>query len=519
MSKIKGGVSIAGFISPMDSEDEYPSHIDTYGLGGFMCVDSLVERDAIPAQRRKAGMMVSVARKGMQYILEEDLTTWTRYITTFKEPYSLTWVMDEEDGWQKWYDERVREVCEPEYLGCWWFNPNGDNTISRYRWQPLSEAGGNKGGGWGWYQDPNFTPDGSLPIGMVKDHDDDPAVLTSDEFKTLQGLHTDYKSVTDNIYKNMAERLWRMEDGWYTHLLVHKTGNGYYILVGGDYKKVDQANDPEGYWGDIRITTNQVTSGRLPPSVMPTRNLNVNLLTHASKYEPMKVGELPRSFPGRQNRGEGGLYTNVLYKFQAIGGYTYPLEYRNPVDHPFHTAYVERMYGDWDIGLIPGPKFTYYDAKEEYDARYWRSKNESFIFMGDHAGYLRRKIKVTGVIRTASDIRLKQNIELIDGVLDKVDEFRGVTFKWKNRRDKIDYGVIAQELLNAYPILCEIEEDEEKIKDETHASDGYYSVKYEGFHSIVIQGIKEIHSRIKENQKRIDLRDIQIKELKELINE
>ena len=73
MPEIPGSVSVTGFVAPTDSADTYPSHSEEYGKGGYRSVDTLTDRDAIPAARRKAGMVVKVLSNKMEYILGAGL--------------------------------------------------------------------------------------------------------------------------------------------------------------------------------------------------------------------------------------------------------------------------------------------------------------------------------------------------------------------------------------------------------------------------------------------------------------
>ena len=79
MAAIKGTNVIAPVV-PLDTTDVHPSHEARYGKGGYRTVATLVERDAIPAPRREAGMLVYVsAGGGSLWQLGGDLTTWTAF--------------------------------------------------------------------------------------------------------------------------------------------------------------------------------------------------------------------------------------------------------------------------------------------------------------------------------------------------------------------------------------------------------------------------------------------------------
>lgn len=74
-----GGTNVAAAIVPFTSEDTYPSHISTYGKGGWHEVSSIQERDEIPNERRILGMAVFVTENNTIYILQTTLENsgWT----------------------------------------------------------------------------------------------------------------------------------------------------------------------------------------------------------------------------------------------------------------------------------------------------------------------------------------------------------------------------------------------------------------------------------------------------------
>ena len=59
MAEIKG-TNVASKIVPYTDSDEYATHDEKYGVGGYRTVDSVSEMNAIPAARRKEGMLVNV---------------------------------------------------------------------------------------------------------------------------------------------------------------------------------------------------------------------------------------------------------------------------------------------------------------------------------------------------------------------------------------------------------------------------------------------------------------------------
>lgn len=70
-------VQIGGPLAPTAESDLYPTHLDRFGAGGYRAVADIAARDAIPAARRTAGMLVKLLDTGVYYSLAVDLITWT----------------------------------------------------------------------------------------------------------------------------------------------------------------------------------------------------------------------------------------------------------------------------------------------------------------------------------------------------------------------------------------------------------------------------------------------------------
>ncbi|MDD2871863.1 MAG: tail fiber domain-containing protein [Candidatus Gracilibacteria bacterium] len=94
---------------------------------------------------------------------------------------------------------------------------------------------------------------------------------------------------------------------------------------------------------------------------------------------------------------------------------------------------------------------------------------------------------IAGTLSQASDKRLKTNINNINNGLDLVSKINGVTYNWKNKNkdQRLQYGVIAQEVEKLIPEL--VSEDDKGIK----------SVNYIGFTPVLIEAVKELR---KENE-------------------
>jgi hypothetical protein len=86
-------------------------------------------------------------------------------------------------------------------------------------------------------------------------------------------------------------------------------------------------------------------------------------------------------------------------------------------------------------------------------------------------------------INSSSDSILKENIETVEGALDKVNNLRGVKFNWKED-GRPSYGVIAQELEQVLPEL--VSDTDPK------------TVNYNGIISVLIEAVKELTQRVEE---------------------
>jgi len=79
-----GGVGLMGFISPMDTRDNYAVTDPIYGIDGLRNVSTLSDLNSIPFERRRAGMIVGVGG-GEYYYKLKNLGTWGYTISDWDE--------------------------------------------------------------------------------------------------------------------------------------------------------------------------------------------------------------------------------------------------------------------------------------------------------------------------------------------------------------------------------------------------------------------------------------------------
>lgn len=100
--------------------------------------------------------------------------------------------------------------------------------------------------------------------------------------------------------------------------------------------------------------------------------------------------------------------------------------------------------------------------------------------------FVQGSIGATSAFNNDSDRRLKTNVQTIPNALSKVLEMRGVTYEWKDGREKGDrMGFIAQEV---EPILPEVVDNE----------NDHYTMQYAPITAVLVEAVKEQQSEIEE---------------------
>lgn len=96
-------------------------------------------------------------------------------------------------------------------------------------------------------------------------------------------------------------------------------------------------------------------------------------------------------------------------------------------------------------------------------------------------------LTVTGDVQaanfnTTSDIALKENLNIIDSPLAKIEQLNGYTFNWKeNKKEAI--GIVAQEVEKVFPELV------------VTGTDGVKRVNYDSLIPVMLEAIKELAKR------------------------
>jgi len=118
------------------------------------------------------------------------------------------------------------------------------------------------------------------------------------------------------------------------------------------------------------------------------------------------------------------------------------------------------------------------------------------IWMEGYAGDSTRNLQVNAsgrLVISASDASLKENIEPLESVIDKIDNLNPVTFYWKDKYERgkdQQIGLIAQELEEVFPSLVGV-----------NFSDNKKTILSEPLIFILIKAVQELNQKIEKLEK------------------
>ena len=227
--------------------------------------------------------------------------------------------------------------------------------------------------------------------------------------------------------------------------------------------------------------------------------VNLNTLTAPGRYHQASNAEAASgvNYPIGV-AGQLDVYNDVGYIYQRYHSY-------GPENQMYNRTFYNGAWSAWQRLSRAGESYT----TSETDSRYVSSGNGTVgnltVSNNLTVNGTNTSISTSGNIFAAkeitawSDIRLKKNITVIDGALDKISLIRGCVY------DRTDYegrqaGVIAQEIQAVLP---------EVVKE---GEDGLLSVAYGNLSALIIEAVKE------EKAKREALED-EVAELKALVKQ
>ena len=126
---------------------------------------------------------------------------------------------------------------------------------------------------------------------------------------------------------------------------------------------------------------------------------------------------------------------------------------------------------------------------------YHRNASGTNLFVADSNGHVIANGNITAY-GNASDIKLKENVEVIDNPVDKIKQLKGVTFNYKKDGSK-STGLIAQDLEKVLP---EAVYTSETIDNEINGeeSEEFLAIRYGNTVGLLVEAIKELEARVKE---------------------
>jgi len=102
------------------------------------------------------------------------------------------------------------------------------------------------------------------------------------------------------------------------------------------------------------------------------------------------------------------------------------------------------------------------------------------------------------VAYASSDVRLKDNLQVIQDSLDKVGQISGYEFDWNDKSPEWaqerghDIGVVAQEIQKVLPEIV------------TERTNGYLGVDYKRIIPLLIESVKELKQEVEDLKKKVN---------------
>jgi|MDTC01.3.fsa_nt_gb hypothetical protein len=197
----------------------------------------------------------------------------------------------------------------------------------------------------------------------------------------------------------------------------------------------------------------------------------------------------------RYNHSDNAMYfqTNAAERMRILSSGNIGIANTAPASELVVGGTIEasHVYSAGDIGLDATDKITFTD-----NTRMDITINNVNQFRFENDGDFHANGDVIAFSTTVSDERLKENIKLVDGALDKVKQLKGVTFNY-TQDGKVSAGVIAQDVEKVLPEAVA----EKKIPLKTDDGLLYKTVRYDALHSLLIEAIKELSAEVDELKK------------------
>ena len=307
---------------------------------------------------------------------------------------------------------------------------------------------------------------------------------------------------------------------------------------------VDPAKATGNYAYAIGAGTQATARGSLAMGVGSIASRNYST---AIGYKTTASGRYSTAM-GQETEASGSNSTAMGYSTTASGGSSTAMGFFTTASGPYSTAmgdnnttasgknstamgyyakapsYAEVAVGSSNTEYTPQSKTEWKEADRLFvigNGERIYSKSDAVIVYKSGNMTVNGTITHKGLIES-SDIRLKKDVQQLNGALDKVLKLRGVSFYWKSKEEMAaargkdvsnfsygfgsekQIGVIAQEIEQVLPELV--------VTD----NEGFKAVKYENLTPLLIEAVKEQQAIIDAQNKKIEELEAKAKEVDEL---
>ncbi len=159
-------------------------------------------------------------------------------------------------------------------------------------------------------------------------------------------------------------------------------------------------------------------------------------------------------------------------------------------------------------------------ADQEYITFETSNEVNTFINNTERLSVTTAGIIITGTISATGDItaltsdkRLKENIEIIESPLDKINQLSGFTYHWSKEKcekagfepsDEKQVGVFAQDIQAVLPEAVKSAPFDRDKNGESKSGENYLTVQYEKIVPLLIESIKEQQKQIEELRNEVE---------------
>ena len=309
---------------------------------------------------------------------------------------------------------------------------------------------------------------------------------------------------------------------------VNGTEKSFYTTARGKYSAAIGYETYANGDGSVALGYRTTTSGNGSfsaggsSSALGMGSVAVGASCYANRNNAVAIGASVRATgEGAVAIGRGYAYGKagqVHWRAEASGKYSTVIGYASSA-----ASYCETAIGTFNTTYTPLDTVIFNASDRLFvvgNGTRYTDKSDALIVYKNGNMTVNGTITHSGLVGP-SDIRLKKDIQPLNGALDKILQLRGVSFYWKNKEEMAaakgkdvnnfsygfdsekQIGVIAQEIEKVVPELV--------VTD----NEGFKAVKYENLTPLLIEAIKEQNKKIEELEAKLKEMD----DLKRMVEE